>query len=91
MEAKEPTTNTTAEDEIRGWWMDAACLAYTGVANFFPARNESAQEAKAICATCTVRVDCLEYAMSWEYLHGVWGGLAEGERNQLRTQRERQL
>jgi len=31
---------------------------------FFPTRGDSPAEAKAICAECSVRVECLEYALS---------------------------
>jgi WhiB family redox-sensing transcriptional regulator len=45
------------------------------------------RDAKAICAGCPVREECLEYAMRWDQLCGVWGGLSERERRQLRRQR----
>ena len=73
----------------RDWWQDAECLHYSGLVDFFPARGESARDAKAVCARCPVREECLEYALQWEPLCGVWGGLSERERRQLRRQRER--
>lgn len=36
--------------------------------------------AKAICANCCVRGDCLDYAIRIRESHGIWGGLNEGER-----------
>jgi WhiB family redox-sensing transcriptional regulator len=46
------------------------------------------QAAKAICALCPVKDECLEWALgagsSSEY--GVWGGLTEEERRGLRRQ-----
>jgi len=54
---------------------------------FFPARGESVKEAKAVCARCPVRAECLEYALTNQEKFGVWGGLSERERRQLRRQR----
>jgi hypothetical protein len=40
-------------------------------------------EAKAICAGCQVRRDCLAFALRTHQVHGVWGGLSEQERYPL--------
>ena len=39
--------------------------------------------AKAVCAECPVRAECLDWALSTQQLHGVWGGLDEQEREEL--------
>lgn len=39
-----------------------------------------AAEAKAICARCRVRRECLAYALRTHQVHGVWGGMTELER-----------
>jgi len=39
--------------------------------------------AKAICSTCVVQNDCLEYAIRIREPHGIWGGMNETERKQL--------
>ena len=36
--------------------------------------------AKAVCATCTVKADCLAYALPDPSLLGVWGGTTERQR-----------
>ena len=36
--------------------------------------------AKALCATCPVRVECLEYADDNDEREGIWGGLTPTER-----------
>jgi WhiB family redox-sensing transcriptional regulator len=36
--------------------------------------------AKAICAECAVRTECLEFALRVREPHGIWGGLTESER-----------
>lgn len=39
--------------------------------------------AKAFCAACKVREQCLEYAQLFEVSHGIWGGLNPKERSAL--------
>ncbi|HZP91219.1 MAG TPA: WhiB family transcriptional regulator, partial [Actinomycetota bacterium] len=54
--------------------------------NYFEKRGEKeAREAraKAICARCSVREPCLQYALRIREPHGIWGGLNELERRQL--------
>jgi WhiB family transcriptional regulator, redox-sensing transcriptional regulator len=75
------------QDLTPEWWRQAECLHHVGRVDFFPARGESAREAKAICADCGVRKQCLEYALQWDPLCGVWGGKSERERRQIRRDR----
>jgi WhiB family redox-sensing transcriptional regulator len=42
------------------------------------------EAAKAVCAGCSVREECLEWAIRTGQDSGVWGGLAEEERRALR-------
>jgi len=39
-------------------------------------------EAKAVCAGCRVRRECLAFALRTHQIHGVWGDLTEQERFQ---------
>jgi WhiB family redox-sensing transcriptional regulator len=41
------------------------------------------RRAKAICTTCSVRRDCLDYALRIKEPHGIWGGHNELERRAL--------
>lgn len=41
--------------------------------------------AKAVCRRCSVRQQCLIYALDTRQAHGIWGGLTEEERLALRT------
>jgi WhiB family redox-sensing transcriptional regulator len=43
-----------------------------------------AEAAKAVCATCPVRPECLEWALATGQDSGVWGGTSEEERRALR-------
>ncbi len=56
---------------------------------FFPETDEEADIAKNICATCDVRVACLEHALSSREKVGVWGGTTERERRRIIRQRRR--
>lgn len=48
-----------------------------------PAREAREKAAKAICASCPVRVTCAEHALSVREPYGVWGGLSEDEREAI--------
>ena len=47
------------------------------------------ERAKAVCARCPVRAECLRFAMETAQDHGVWGGASEDERRALRRARNR--
>jgi WhiB family transcriptional regulator, redox-sensing transcriptional regulator len=47
------------------------------------------ERAKAVCARCQVRAECLQFAMETVQDHGVWGGTSEEERRALRRARNR--
>jgi WhiB family redox-sensing transcriptional regulator len=70
------------------WFDDAACRGVdTDV--FFPVSDAHADEAKAICATCPVREQCLEFALETRPAEGVWGGLTPIERHRLIRRRQK--
>ncbi len=47
------------------------------------ARVRRDRSAKAVCASCTVRVECADYAIRAREPYGVWGGLTEEERERI--------
>lgn len=72
------------------WQAKAACRGPQSAVFFPPSHFERKDEkaarearAKAICATCPVIRECLEYALRIQEPHGIWGGLNEVERRQL--------
>jgi WhiB family redox-sensing transcriptional regulator len=73
-------------DHDRAWQNYANCQGVDPDL-FFPARGDSTAEAKAVCAGCTVRADCLEYALETVQRFGIWGGTAERERRRIRVAR----
>jgi WhiB family transcriptional regulator, redox-sensing transcriptional regulator len=71
-------------------WRDGAACRGLDTNVFFPLTDEEADEAKAICAACPVREECLEFALLTRQDDGVWGGLTETERRRLRRRRREQ-
>lgn len=65
------------------WKLSGLC-AQTDPEVFFPEKGGSTGEAKRICGGCEVRSECLQYALATGEHFGVWGGLSERERRQLR-------
>ncbi len=74
------------DDEDRRWQERANCLGVDPDL-FFPERGASTKEAKSVCSSCEVRMDCLEYALRHGEKFGIWGGMSERERRRLRRQR----
>jgi len=78
------------EDDGRQGWLDRAACRDSDPERFFPESGEQtkAAEAKAICAGCQVRDQCLELAVSAaggiDGDHGVFGGTLPAERSRLR-------
>jgi len=70
---------------MKGYWRSAAACLSADPELFFPVSNagealEQAAEAKAICADCPVRSECLAFALRTRQSYGIWGGVAEEER-----------
>ena len=72
------------------WQQQGLCRTVDATVFFPPAHFEHKPEreareakAKAICAGCPVRAECLEWALATREPHGVWGGYSEIERRQI--------
>lgn len=74
--------------QILAWRAKAACRGVEPEV-FYPVTDEEADDAKAVCATCTVRVECLDWAITTRERDGVWGGATERERRRMIRQRRR--
>ena len=68
-------------------WRDRANCRDVDPDVFFPKRGESTTPALKVCAGCTVRDECLNYALTMNLKWGVWGGRSERARRTLRRQR----
>jgi WhiB family transcriptional regulator, redox-sensing transcriptional regulator len=69
------------------WQSAAGCRGLDANLFFSPTHLESKEErqyregrAKSICAQCSVRAQCLEFALTTREPHGIWGGMNELER-----------
>lgn len=76
----EDTSETTA------WMLRALCRGYDATV-FFPSDGVGVEAAQRICAECPVRIECLEYALTFRVDHGVWGGCSERERRRILRRR----
>ena len=72
------------------WRLEALC-AETDPEAFFPEKGGSTRDAKRVCTGCTVRAECLEFALSNDERFGIWGGLSERERRRVRLQQRTDL
>lgn len=79
-----------------GWQDRGRCRDLDPDLFFPPVEAESTEQrharegaAKAVCASCPVRQECLSWALSNRERLGVWGGLTERERQLLTTNRRR--
>jgi WhiB family redox-sensing transcriptional regulator len=64
--------------------MEQAACAGEDLNMFFPdTPNNRAVAAKAVCKTCSVVAECLQFALE-NYEQGVWGGTTDNQRRHLR-------
>jgi WhiB family transcriptional regulator, redox-sensing transcriptional regulator len=80
----------SAQRVEESWQVRAACRGPQASVFFPPPQFERKEEklerearAKAICATCPVKSECLDYAIAIREIHGIWGGLNENERKHM--------
>lgn len=74
-------------------WRDRAACRNADPEIFFPVGTSGPAlrriaEAKAVCRRCPVVSECLAYALAHED-YGVWGGMSEDERRDLRRRQRR--
>jgi WhiB family redox-sensing transcriptional regulator len=82
------------DDTLPDWRAEGACVT-ADPDLFFPFATgavaaRQANQARRICMSCPVRVQCLQFAMDVGEAHGVWGGTTPEERQrERRRERER--
>ncbi len=64
-------------------WMAQGICSEMDPTFFFPSDGVGVERAKKICAECSQRNVCLEYALSNRVDHGVWGGTSERQRRRI--------
>lgn len=70
-------------------WQETAACRDSEPSLFFPIGStglavEQIDEALAICTSCSVREQCLQYALESNQESGIWGGYPEDDRRRLR-------
>jgi WhiB family redox-sensing transcriptional regulator len=72
------------------WVREAACAGMLHLERaFFPEKGDSVAAAKAVCALCPVRWECLDFALETHQAHGIWGGTTVRERRRIWRYRRR--
>jgi WhiB family redox-sensing transcriptional regulator len=75
----------------KNWRLLAACRSVDPDL-FYPVSSagnseDQVAEAKAVCACCLVRRQCLVFALRTRQAHGIWGGRTTEERDEQRPAR----
>jgi WhiB family redox-sensing transcriptional regulator len=83
-------------DVARTYWMLRGACHGEDPELFFPVTSEGfgayqVQRAVSVCHRCTVRAECLRYALNSRQKHGIWGGLTEQERTAMIRRQQVQL
>jgi WhiB family redox-sensing transcriptional regulator len=71
-----------------GEWNGRALCAGDDPEVFFPSHGDPGTQARQTCAACAVRDDCLRYAIDADEF-GIWGGLDQDERRNLKRRQRR--
>lgn len=71
------------------WWDLGACRGLDASVFYPDDDDDGAEVAKAVCAECSVKEACLEYALAVREKAGVWGGATERDRRRMIRQRRR--
>ena len=69
---------------VRQLWFDSAACLQADPDAFYPEKGGSSRAAKRVCHTCPVQAECLSYALANDERFGIWGGMSERERRQLK-------
>ena len=69
-------------------WTKKALCAEVDPNIFFPEIGENVSVVKKICKACDVREECLKFSLDNDERFGIWGGLSEKNRRQLRAQKK---
>lgn len=93
------TRHNTPDTEPAGDWRARAECRKSDPELFFPvgkiemgnAAFKQAQLAKAVCARCVVQDECATYALETSQEFGIWGGLTEDERRELKRRARQRM
>jgi WhiB family redox-sensing transcriptional regulator len=77
-------------------WQEKAACHGMGPDMFFPSEPQGKdffKKAREICEECSVRLECLDYALDYPWMEdmtGMYGGKSPWQREQIRRQRAKQ-
>jgi WhiB family redox-sensing transcriptional regulator len=74
------------------WMRDAACRDHPALSWFPEGNPKRPREVVEVCARCSVRAECLDYALALRYsddLDGIWAGTTVNQRRLLRQAQQR--
>ena len=74
--------------DVAKWWDLGACRGLDA-SIFYPEDEVGAEDAKAVCAGCSVQSTCLDHALATREKSGVWGGATERDRRRIVRQRRK--
>lgn len=75
-------------EELKAKWRaKAECRGLVDDSPFFPGPGQSQKKAVAHCRRCEVKIECREFALGNEERYGIWGGLNDLQRTNLRAKR----
>jgi WhiB family transcriptional regulator, redox-sensing transcriptional regulator len=79
---------TFLEELIRrpSWQRHGACRGES-IETFVPSLGGKFDRAREVCRGCTVRQQCLDFALADEDVVGMWGGTTAAERRAMRAER----
>lgn len=76
-----------------GGWRDHANCRTMGTTDFFitassnsKAVNKKIRETLSLCRSCSVRTECLRFAVANNILYGIWGGMTATQRKRHLTE-----
>lgn len=74
-------TGSVTQSDEHEWWSHSSCngmppwIFYPTITSKITENNDPYVLARSICAGCSVRVECLEYAKATGETEGFWGGV----------------
>jgi len=84
MEPRQRHIGEERDFEETEWTEEAACAGHPTEVFFVDVgKSSNIPIAKAICRSCPVQKECLDYALRQKEEFGVWGGATPAERNNI--------
>lgn len=72
------------------WMVDSNCKNVDNPDMFFSQHPADIQAAKTMCSNCPVKLLCVSYAIDHDITDGIWGGLTETDRRQIKAAKQAQ-